>query len=62
LTASRPANAANSVVSLPWPMPDSLSQTSIFGTAPQSDSSRQCPAIRSPLCLVGSIRAVITRE
>jgi hypothetical protein len=33
-----------------------------LGTAPQPVSSRQCPAIRPPVCRVGSIRAVITRE
>lgn len=56
------ANAANSPVTRPRPAPASLSQTSIFGTAFHSDSSRQCPSIRSPVRFEGSILAAITRE
>lgn len=39
-----------------------VNHTSVLGTAPHSDSSRQCPSIRSPACREGSSRAAITRE
>ena len=54
---STPANAAAGSVSRPWPIPDSLSQTSCLGTAPASCSSDHIPPSRSKVVRVGSILA-----
>ena len=43
-------------------MPDSLSRTSIFGTAPSPDSSCHIPASRSPVVRDGSSTAMMNPE
>ena len=59
---SVPANAAVRSVSLPRPMPVSLSQSSRFGTAPAAWSSDHIPPSRSGVARDGSINAWKTPE
>lgn len=60
--ASDPTNARALTVNFrPQPMPASLSQTSRPGTAPNSDSNRQCLTSRSAVVREESIIAFANR-
>lgn len=61
--ANDPANARAFTVTFgPRPIPASLSQTNLSGTALSPASNRQCPASRSAVVRDGIIVAVMNRE
>jgi hypothetical protein len=62
LLAKVPANTAAGSVSLPRPIPDSLSQMSRRGTRSSRASSSHEPSSRSGVLRVGIIRASMNRE